>query len=68
MQGRRVPREFVARNGVEVRVDDIARTGDMSLSPRPMITMARAPEAASTPIEPGLIEIRARVTLTTSMK
>ena len=26
-QGRRVPREIVARNAVEVRVDDIARVG-----------------------------------------
>jgi uncharacterized protein YggE len=28
-QGRRVPREFVARNTVEVRVDDIARVGEL---------------------------------------
>src|SRR5258705_13930375 len=28
VQGKRVPREFVARNGVEVRLDDIARTGE----------------------------------------
>ena len=133
VQGKRVPREFAARNGVEVRVDDIARTGDivdaavqsgatsvsgirfdlqdrdtaerealrlavadararadaaatgagrtvdrvlriedsrdMSIAPpRPMMTMARAAEAPQTPIEPGLIEIRARVTLTASMK
>jgi uncharacterized protein len=133
VQGKRVPREFAARNGVEVRVDDIARTGDVvdavvqsgatSVSgirfdlqdrdtaerealrlavadararadaaaagagrtvdrvlriedsrdmaiapPRPMMTMARAAEAPQTPIEPGLIEIRARVTLTVSMK
>lgn len=132
VQGKRVPREFAARNGVEVRVDDIARTGDvvdavvqsgatsvsgirfdlqdrdtaerdalrlavadararadaaatgagrtvdrvlriedsreMSIAPpRPMMTMARA-EAPQTPIEAGLIEIRARVTLTASMK
>ena len=133
VQGRRVPREFAARNGIEVRVDDIARTGDIvdavvqsgatSLSgirfdlqdrdtverealrlavadararadaaaagagrtvdrvlriedsrdmsiapPRPMMTMARAAEAPQTPIEPGLIEIRARVTLTVAIK
>ena len=133
VQGKRVPREFAARNGVEVRVDDIARTGDvvdavvqsgatsvsgirfdlqdrdtaerealrlavadararadaaatgagrtvdrvvriedsrdMSFAPpRPMMTMARAAEAPQTPIEPGLIEIRARVTLTATMK
>ena len=27
-QGRRVPREFVARNTIEVRIDDIARVGE----------------------------------------
>jgi uncharacterized protein YggE len=133
VQGRRVPREFVARNGVEVRVDDVARTGEVvdavvqsgatsvsgirfdlqdretverealrlavadararadaaaagagrtvdrvlriedsrdvgSSPPRPMLNYARAAEAPQTPIEPGLIEIRARVTLTSSMK
>jgi uncharacterized protein YggE len=132
-QGRRVPREFVARNAVEVRVDDIARVGELldlavqggttsiggvrfdikdrdtvekealrlavvdartraeaaasgagrSLEriikiedsrepgigiPRPMMTMARTAEAATTPVEPGLIEVRARVTLTASMR
>jgi uncharacterized protein YggE len=133
VQGKRVPREFAARNGVEVRVDDIGRTGevvdavvqsgatsvsgirfdlqdrdtaerealrlavadararadaaatgagrtvdrvlriedsrDMSIAPpRPMMTIARAVESPQTPIEPGLIEIRARVTLTATMK
>ena len=29
MQGRRVPREFVARNTIEVRVDEIARVGEL---------------------------------------
>jgi uncharacterized protein YggE len=29
VQGKRVPREFVARNGIEVRLDDIARTGEV---------------------------------------
>ena len=29
VQGRRVLREFVARNGIEVRVDDISRTGEI---------------------------------------
>src|SRR5258705_10948022 len=28
-QGRRVPREFVARNAIEVRVDEIARVGEL---------------------------------------
>jgi uncharacterized protein YggE len=132
-QGRRVPREFVARNAIEVRVDEITRVGELldvavqggatSVSgvrfdiqdrekverdalrlavvdarsraeaaaagagrtvdriikiedardsgvmaiARPMMTM-KAAEAAQTPVEPGLVEIRARVTLTASMK
>jgi len=134
VQGRRVPREFVARNGIEVRLDDVARTGeivDASVSsgattvsgirfdlqdragaerealrlavadararadaaaagagraidrvlkieeprewvitpPRPIVTMARAAEGApQTPVEPGTIEIHARVTLTATMR
>jgi hypothetical protein len=32
-----------------------------------MMTMARA-DVSQTPVEPGVIEIRARVTLTVSMK
>src|SRR5262249_53973052 len=28
-QGRRVPREYVARNAIEVRIDDLARVGDV---------------------------------------
>jgi uncharacterized protein YggE len=133
VQGRRVPREFVARNTVEARVDDIARTGEVIdavvqsgatavtgirfdlqdraaaerealrlavadarqraeaavtgagrsidrivriedardgfiIQPMPR-TLARSAEAAqATPVEPGLIEIRARVTLTAAMK
>jgi uncharacterized protein YggE len=132
-QGRRVPREFVARNAVEVRVDDIARVGELldvavqggatsiggvrfdikeretverealrlavadartraeaaasgagrSLErvikiedsrepgigiPRPMMSMAKVSDAATTPVEPGLVEVRARVTLTASMR
>jgi uncharacterized protein YggE len=135
VQGRRVPREFAARNGVEVRLDDVTRTGEIldavvqsgatSVSgirfdlqdragaerealrlavadararaeaaasgagrsidrilriedsrdtpigpPRPMMTFARAGAEAApqTPVEPGLIEIHARVTLTASLK
>src|SRR5436190_2610160 len=133
-QGRRIPREFAARNAIEVRVDEVARTGEVmdiavqggatSLAgirfdlqdragaerealrlavadararadaaaagagrtvdrvirvedsresiapPRPMMTMARATEAVAppTPLEPGSVEIHARVTLTVSMK
>jgi uncharacterized protein YggE len=132
-QGRRVPREYVARNTIEVRIDDLAHVGDVldlavqagatstsnvrfdlrdrsaaerealrlavadararaeaavagagraldrivkvedardgPIVPRPMLAMrsAEAP-AAPTPVEAGTIEIRARVTLTASMK
>jgi uncharacterized protein YggE len=135
VQGKRVPREFVARNGIEVRLDDIARTGEILdlvvqsgatsvggirfdlqdranaerealrlavadararadaaasgagraidrvlriedsresgvAPPRPMVRMmaGAAESAAQTPVEPGLIEIHARVTLTASMR
>ena len=133
-QDRRIPREYVARNTIEVRIDDLPRAGDVLdvavqagaasiggirfdlrdraaaerealrlavadararadaaasgagraidrivkiedareiaiIQPRPMMTMARAEApAAPTPIESGVIEIRARVTLTASMK
>lgn len=132
-QGRRVPREYVARNTIELRVDEIARVGelldvavqggatlvsgvrfdirdrekierdalrlavadarsraeaaaagagravdriikiedsrDVGAPPRPMMTFAmKSADAAETPIEPGLVEVRARVTVTTSMK
>jgi uncharacterized protein YggE len=132
VNGRRVPRDFVARNTLEVRISDVSRTGELadlavqegatSLSnirfdlkdrsgaerealrlavadararadamaagagrvvdrilkiddsravvvpPTPMFSLARADAAAVTPTEPGLIEIRAQVTLTVSMK
>jgi len=133
-QGRRIPREYVARNTIEVRIDDLTRAGEVIdlavqggaasiggirfdlrdraaaerealrlavadareradaaasgagravdrivkiedardvaiVPPRPMMTMAREVSAAApTPIESGAIEIRARVTLTASMK
>jgi uncharacterized protein len=133
IQGRRVPREFVARNSIEVRVDEIPRVGELldvavqggatsisgvrfdiqerdkverealrlavvdararaeaavagagrasdriikiedsrEIGPvpiaRPMM-MKAAEAAAPTPVEPGLVEIRARVTLTASMR
>lgn len=132
VQGRRIPREFVARNSVDVRVDEIARVGEIVdlvvqsgatsvggiqfdlqdrssaerealrlavadargraeaaaagagrtvdrilrieeareggiVPPRPVM-MARAAEAMPTPVEPGLIEIRAHVTLTVSIR
>jgi uncharacterized protein len=131
--GKRVPREFVARNAIEVRVDEVGRAGELldvavqsgatatggvrfdlqnreeaerealrlavadararaeaaaagagravdrvikvedvrdsgSPAPRPMMAMARAADTPSTPIEPGLIEIHARVTLTAAMR
>ena len=134
VQGRRIPREYVARNSIEVRVDEIARVGellDLSVQggatsiggvrfdlqdrgrieldalrlavvdargraeamvagagraidriirieesreagilpmPRAMMTMKANDAASQTPVEPGLIEIRARVTLTASMR
>ncbi|HMF96959.1 MAG TPA: SIMPL domain-containing protein [Vicinamibacterales bacterium] len=134
-QGRRVPREYVARNTIEVRIDDLARVGDVLdvavqagatatsnvrfdlrdrsgaerealrlavadararadaavagagrsidrivkiedaresnvIVPRPMVAgFAKAEAAAApTPVEAGMIEIRARVTLTAAMK
>ena len=131
--GKRVPREFVARNAIEVRVDEVGRAGELldvavqsgatatggvrfdlrdregaerealrlavtdararaeaaaagtgraidrvikvedqrdtgGPTPRPMMAMARTADAPATPIEPGLIEIHARVTLTASMR
>ncbi len=134
VDGRRVPRDFLARNSVEIRLDDIARTGELAdavvqagatsigdirfdlkdrdlaerealrlavvdararadaaaagagravdrvlriedqresqpVAPRPMLAFApRAAAAPSTPVEPGVIEIRARVSLTVSIK
>jgi uncharacterized protein YggE len=134
VQGKRVARDFVARNSVEVRIDDVGRIGEIVdgvvqagatavsgirfdlqdraaierealrlavadararaeaaaggagrtidrvirieetregreiIQPRTMITMARAEPAQETPIDPGVIEIRARVTLTASLK
>jgi uncharacterized protein YggE len=130
VNGRRVARDFVARNTIEVRIDDLARAGEIAdavvqggatslngirfdlkdraaverdalraavvdararadaaaagaggtidrilkiedarsdaAPPRPV--MMRAEAAPSTAIEPGLIEIRAQVALTVSMK
>jgi uncharacterized protein YggE len=129
--GRRIARDFVARNMLEVRIDDVARAGEIAdaavqggatslggirfdlkdraaaerealrlavadararaeaiaagagrtvdrilkiedtprdggIAPRPMLMRAEA--APSTSVEPGLIEIRAHVALTASMK
>lgn len=131
--GKRVPREFIARNAMEVRVEEIGRVGELldvavqggaaaisgvrfdlrdresaerealrlavvdartradaaaagagravdrvikiedvreggGSMPRPMMAMARAAEAATTPVEPGLVEVHARVSLTAAMK
>ncbi|MBI4484497.1 MAG: SIMPL domain-containing protein [Acidobacteria bacterium] len=132
VQGRRVARDFVARNTVEVRLDEVSRAGEIldavvqagatsvggvrfdlqdraaverealrlavtdararaeaaaagarqsidrviriedaregGVPPQPMLAMARAEQAQDTPIEPGVIEIRARVTFTASLK
>jgi uncharacterized protein len=129
--GRRTPRGFVARNAVEVRMEDVAKAGEVAdaavqagatsidgirfdLKDRagaerealrlavadararadaaavgagrsvgtvlnieegresggvvPKTFMVARAESASTPVEPGFIEVRARVTLTVSMK
>ena len=132
--GRRVPRDYYARNGIEVRVDSVERVGEIldlvvqagatsvtgvrfdvkdrtmlerdvlmhavedararadSLAagagrtvdrviriddtrqprivpPQPMMMRAAAADAAQvTPVEPGLIEIHAQITLTVSIK
>lgn len=131
--GRRVPREFVARNGLEIRVDAIERTGELLdalvgagattvsnvrfdlkerasverealrhavedararadamaagagrtvdrvlkiddsrqpriVGPQPMMRMAADAAVAQTPIEAGLIEVRATVTLTVAIR
>ena len=49
-----------------IKVEDLRESG--SPVPRPMMAMARAADAPATPIEPGLIEIHARVTLTAAMR
>ena len=49
-----------------IKVEDVRESG--SPVPRPMMAMARAADAPATPIEPGLIEIHARVTLTAAMR
>jgi uncharacterized protein YggE len=133
-QGRRVPREYVARNTIEARIDEIARVGEIVdaavsggatstsgvrfdlrdraaaereavrlavadararaeaaaagagravgriirieeapegpiIMPRQRMDMAAvAPAAATTPVEPGYIEVRAHVTMTVSMR
>jgi len=130
--GRRVPRDYFARNGIEIRLDGVERAGEIldlvvqagatsvlgvrfdvkdrtmlerdvlmhavedararadSLAagagrtvdrviriddtrqprvvPQPMMMRAQAADSASTPVEPGLIEIHAQVTLTVSIK
>jgi uncharacterized protein YggE len=133
VNGRRVPREYVARNGLEVRVDPVERTGEIldvavaagttnvqgvrfdlkdrvsverdalrhavedararadalasgvgrtvdrvlriddsrqsrPYEPAPVMAMARSADAATTPIDPGVVEVRAHVTLTVSIK
>jgi hypothetical protein len=49
-----------------VKIEDAREPG--VIIQRPMMSMARAPDAATTPVEPGLVEVRARVTLTASMR
>jgi uncharacterized protein YggE len=131
--GKRTPRDFVARNTIEVQLDDIARVGELLdvvvqggatavsgvrfdlqdrekaerealrlavtdgraraeaaaagagravdrvvkvedvrdgpiTMARPMMMAMKSADAPETPVEPGLIEIRARVTVTAAMK
>ena len=65
-------RAEAAAAGAGRAVDRIIRVEDMRDGgggmPRPMMAMARAADAATTPVEPGLVEIRARVTLTAAMR
>jgi uncharacterized protein YggE len=130
--GRRVPRDYVAHNGIEIRLDGVDRVGEIldltvqsgatsvagvrfdvkdrtmlerdvlmhavedararaaslaagagrtvdrviriedsrqSRPPQPVMMMrAQAADSSQTPVEPGLIEIRAQITLTVSIK
>ena len=130
--GRRTPRGYVARNSIEVRVDDVTKVGELSdalvqagatsiegvrfelkdpaaaerealrlavvdararadaiasgagrsidrilkieesratpYEPRPMVAVRAAADAATTPVEPGFIDVRAHVTLTVAIK
>jgi uncharacterized protein YggE len=49
------------------RVIRIQEDGEIEV-PRPMMRMAAAEQAASTPIAPSTVEVRARVTLTAALK
>ena len=49
-----------------IKVEDERESGGQM--PRPMLAMAKGAEPATTPVEPGLIEIRARVRLTAALK
>jgi uncharacterized protein YggE len=64
-------RADAAATGAGVIVDRVVRIEDrrdgIVMPTRPVVMAARTVEA-STPIEPGLIEIRAHVTLTVSIK
>jgi uncharacterized protein YggE len=48
-----------------MRIDD---TRQPRVVPQPMMMRAQAADSAPTPVEPGLIEIHAQVTLTVSIK
>jgi uncharacterized protein YggE len=66
-------RAEAAAAGAGRSVDRVIRIDDSRDSavppPRPMMTMVRTAEAPpQTPVEPGLVEIHARVSLTVSMK
>ena len=64
-------RADAAASGAGLRVDRVVKIEDdrqeRSVPPRPMAVMGRA-APVETPVAPGLLEIRASVTLTVSMK
>jgi uncharacterized protein YggE len=65
-------RADAAAAGAGRSVDRVIRVDDSRESavppPRPLMAMTRAADTVQTPIEPGVIEIHARVSLTVSMK
>ena len=65
-------RAEAAASGAGQTIDRILRIEDsrdaIIMPPRPMVMARTAEAAATTPIEPGIVEVRAHVTLTVSMK
>jgi uncharacterized protein len=63
-------RAEAAAAGAGRSIDRLVRVEDQSVSepPRPLATMRVEADAAPTPIQPGEIEVRARVTVTAQLK